>query len=115
MPARRQQCHALLRPHPVRGADLPSAHARPEAGDVSMKIHFPVYRRLWDQAKKENRELRAEVLDLRGERTELRIELVVAEAKAEREAERADALEKANDELRADLDSWMDKAVSSDG
>lgn len=81
-----------------------------------MNIYLPLSPcRQLRKAKEENRGLRENNRDLRGEQRELIIELAVAQRKAEKEAARADALEKANDELRSDLSSWLDRAVSSDG
>lgn len=73
-----------------------------------MNIQFPSYRRLWTRAKTENRALR-------GERNQLLIDVAVANIRADRATKRADALEKANEELRSDWASWMNREMSSDG
>lgn len=73
-----------------------------------MDVQLPNYQRLWKQAKKENRRLRSQL-------EQESHDLAVARAQARQATARADALEVANDELRTDLASWMDKAVTSDG
>ena len=96
-----------------------------------MNIHLPLsLRQRLKKAEDDNLDLRAENLELRTELNRqnakmraLDVDIVVANIKTERATDkaeqataRADALEKANRELVADLSSWMDKReVSSDG
>ena len=91
-------------------------------GVLVVNIHLPLsLRQRLKKAEDDNLDLLAENLELRTEfnrqNAKLRaldVDIVVANVRADKAKARADALEQANDELRADWASWMNREMSSE-